>query len=200
MTKVRYVKYAVFIISIIILAFLFYGCNIVPKTVQYQKKEEKLIGSIDIINPRVEEIQVVLQGLGYDTGASDGKMGRQTREAIKEFQESRGLKSTGYINKYTLMQIDDIRRAKDESELKDSYTIEVRSAYDKEKEVSAGEPTTKEIQAALKKAGFDPGAIDGKMGPRTHQAIKEFQRTKGLTTDGVVGPKTWSELGKYLEE
>jgi len=58
----------------------------------------------------------------------------------------------------------------------------------------------KEIQAALKNAGFDPGYIDGKIGPKTQQAIKEFQRTKSLKIDGKVGPKTWAELSKYLSD
>ncbi|PIW68371.1 MAG: hypothetical protein COW10_02905, partial [Candidatus Omnitrophica bacterium CG12_big_fil_rev_8_21_14_0_65_42_8] len=58
-------------------------------------------------------------------------------------------------------------------------------------------PAAKEIQAALKNAGFNPGSIDGKIGPRTRQAIKDFQKSKGLVPDGVVGPKTWTSLGRY---
>jgi peptidoglycan hydrolase-like protein with peptidoglycan-binding domain len=57
---------------------------------------------------------------------------------------------------------------------------------------------TKDIQRALKNAGFEVGAIDGKMGPKTKMAIEAFQRMKGLKPDGKVGPKTWAELEKYL--
>lgn len=56
----------------------------------------------------------------------------------------------------------------------------------------------KDIQKALKSAGFYTGAIDGKIGPKTKKAIEEFQRAKGLKADGKVGPKTWAELEKYL--
>ncbi len=56
----------------------------------------------------------------------------------------------------------------------------------------------KEIQAALKSAGFYTGEVDGKMGPRTKKAIEEFQKANGLKADGKVGPKTWAELEKYL--
>ena len=180
--------------------FFIYGCNIVPKSVQYQKEEEKVIGSVDSINPLVEEIQVVLDKLGYDTGSKDGRIGQKTREAIKEFQESIGIKNTGYVNQRTWRQIEDIRRTNDGGTSEDARKIEVRSAYSGEG-ISSGEfkPTTKEIQGALKNAGFDPGAVDGKMGPRTQQAIKEFQRTKGLKVDGKVGAKTLRELGKYLK-
>ncbi|MEM0991133.1 MAG: peptidoglycan-binding protein, partial [Pseudomonadota bacterium] len=50
--------------------------------------------------------------------------------------------------------------------------------------------TTKQIQQALKKAGFDPGPIDGVRGRKTIRAIKEFQAAKGLTVDGIVGRNT----------
>ncbi|MFH1478323.1 MAG: peptidoglycan-binding protein [Candidatus Omnitrophota bacterium] len=188
-----------FNLLVFFMVICFCGCNIVPKSVQYQKEEEKLVGSTDIINPIVEEIQVVLDSLGYDTGNKDGRMGQKTRDAIKEFQESIGIKATGYVNKLTLTQIEDIRRASEERALSKEYDVQVRSAYSGDIETSF-RPTTKDIQIALKNAGFDPGGIDGKMGQRTRQAVKEFQKTKGLKIDGVVGLKTWGELGKYLKK
>lgn len=56
----------------------------------------------------------------------------------------------------------------------------------------------RDIQRALKRTGFYSGSIDGKIGPKTKEAIKAFQKSKGLKVDGVVGPKTWAELEKYL--
>lgn len=60
-------------------------------------------------------------------------------------------------------------------------------------------PTTREIQQALKNAGFYQGALDGKMGPVTREAVKEFQRVHGLTDDGVVGRQTWAKLKAYAD-
>ena len=57
---------------------------------------------------------------------------------------------------------------------------------------------SKDIQKALKNAGFYTGSVDGKLGPKTKKAIEEFQSSKGLKADGKVGPKTWAELEKYL--
>lgn len=65
--------------------------------------------------------------------------------------------------------------------------------------VIASKATPKRIQIALTKAGFYKGPIDGKIGKNTKNAVKEFQRKKGLEADGVVGKKTWAELGKYLD-
>ena len=59
-------------------------------------------------------------------------------------------------------------------------------------------PTSKNVQQALKNAGFYTGAIDGKIGPKTREAIKEFQKSNSLYSDGIVGKKTWEKLSQYL--
>lgn len=65
---------------------------------------------------------------------------------------------------------------------------------------SAGlKPTTREIQQALKNAGFYQGKIDGKTGPMTREAVQEFQRINGLAPDGLVGKKTWAKLSAYAD-
>lgn len=56
----------------------------------------------------------------------------------------------------------------------------------------------KDIQKALKAAGFYTGTIDGKIGPKTKAAVMDFQKANGLKADGKVGPKTWAALEKYL--
>ena len=50
------------------------------------------------------------------------------------------------------------------------------------------------IQTALKNKGFDPGPIDGAMGPMTRAAIRAFQQSAGLAVDGIVGPNTRAAL------
>ena len=59
-------------------------------------------------------------------------------------------------------------------------------------------PTGKDIQTALKNAGFYKGDIDGQIGSKTKQAIKKFQGANGLNPDGAVGSRTWEKLEKYL--
>jgi peptidoglycan hydrolase-like protein with peptidoglycan-binding domain len=49
---------------------------------------------------------------------------------------------------------------------------------------------THEIQEFLASQNYDPGEVDGIMGPRTKAAIKAFQSDHGLTPDGIVGPQT----------
>lgn len=53
------------------------------------------------------------------------------------------------------------------------------------------------IQRALKKAGYYQGTIDGKVGSRTRQAIRNFQKDNGLVADGVCGRQTWGQLQSF---
>ena len=50
-------------------------------------------------------------------------------------------------------------------------------------------------QEALKSKGFDPGELDGRMGPHTKAAISEFQRSTGLRETGRFDQATRSQLG-----
>ena len=44
----------------------------------------------------------------------------------------------------------------------------------------------KELQRRLTRAGFDTVKIDGKIGPLTINAVRDYQRAKGLTPDGYA--------------
>ena len=63
---------------------------------------------------------------------------------------------------------------------------------------TSGKPTAKQIQQALKNAGFYTGKVDGNAGPRTKKAIEAFQTQNGLKADGKVGPRTWKLLSAHL--
>ncbi|MDP2044544.1 MAG: peptidoglycan-binding domain-containing protein [Candidatus Omnitrophota bacterium] len=58
----------------------------------------------------------------------------------------------------------------------------------------------KQIQKALKGAGFYQGPIDGKFGLKTKEAIIKFQNAYGLKAVGIVGRRTSVELNKYLSQ
>lgn len=53
-------------------------------------------------------------------------------------------------------------------------------------------------QTKLIQKGYDCGGwgADGKFGAATEEAVKRFQRDAGLTTDGIIGEKTWDALEK----
>jgi peptidoglycan hydrolase-like protein with peptidoglycan-binding domain len=53
----------------------------------------------------------------------------------------------------------------------------------------------KQAQEALDKKGFKAGSADGKLGPETEQAIKQFQEKQGLQQSGQLDEQTLSALG-----
>ena len=55
-----------------------------------------------------------------------------------------------------------------------------------------------DIQKALKGAGYYSGGIDGKIGPDSREALRNFQRDNGLTADGVCGKQTWTKLKVHM--
>jgi N-acetylmuramoyl-L-alanine amidase len=59
---------------------------------------------------------------------------------------------------------------------------------------SSGREVT-EIQKRLKAWGYYRGAIDGKYGYQTYQAVRYFQSKNGLKVDGIAGKATLYALG-----
>ena len=53
------------------------------------------------------------------------------------------------------------------------------------------------LQAALKAEGFYSGPVDGQYRASLTDAVKAFQKSNQLGTDGVAGPLTLKELGLY---
>ena len=59
-------------------------------------------------------------------------------------------------------------------------------------------PASQEVmgmQQALKDKGFDPGPIDGTLGPRTTSALKEYQKSENVTITGKMDRDTAAKLG-----
>ena len=59
---------------------------------------------------------------------------------------------------------------------------------------SRGDEVT-QIQTKLKDLGYYTGNIDGIYGSGTQNAVIAFQKSRGLSADGIAGPKTLSALG-----
>ena len=58
--------------------------------------------------------------------------------------------------------------------------------------------TVRRLQAILEDMDISVGkyGCDGDFGNDTENAVRVFQRSKGLDVDGICGPKTWTELLK----
>jgi hypothetical protein len=47
-----------------------------------------------------------------------------------------------------------------------------------------------QAQERLKAAGFNPGSVDGVLGPRTREALRRYQASQGLSTTGILDEAT----------
>lgn len=56
------------------------------------------------------------------------------------------------------------------------------------------------VQKALAALGYDPGKADGKDGPNTQKAVREFQASASIGIDGILGPETRGALRDRLDK
>lgn len=55
--------------------------------------------------------------------------------------------------------------------------------------------TVRQIQQALQDKGHNVGDVDGVMGPRTREALRQYQQSQGMEGTGRVDQQTVSSLG-----
>jgi peptidoglycan hydrolase-like protein with peptidoglycan-binding domain len=61
--------------------------------------------------------------------------------------------------------------------------------------MASGDEKVKAAQQALKDKGYDAGTVDGRMGPKTQAALRDFQKAQGMESTGDLDPKTTQALG-----
>jgi N-acetylmuramoyl-L-alanine amidase len=125
----------------------------------------------------VRDVQRRLVALGFDTAGESGNYGPLTEAAVRAFQESRGLRVDGVCGPQTWGAL-----------VEAGYGLGDRMLYLRSPYLRGDDVL--ELQQRLGALGFDAGRVDGIFGPRTAEAIVDFQRNSGLTTDGICGPDT----------
>lgn len=69
-------------------------------TLTKEVSKKKFIAEVKS-RPTVKHIQIALKNAGYNPGSTDGKMGKQTRDAIRAFQKANNLSVDGKVGKQT---------------------------------------------------------------------------------------------------
>lgn len=64
--------------------------------------------------------------------------------------------------------------------------------------ISSTGPDVALLQSLLNRMGLNAGTVDGIFGARTQNALLRFQRSAGLSADGVAGEQTWTALEPYI--
>jgi len=133
----------------------------------------------------VKAAQTLLNAKGASLNV-DGDFGTLTDTAARAFQAANGLTVDGIIGANTWAALRS-------SGSKSIATASVGTSRATVKKGSKG-ADVKALQTALNAIGYNCGAVDGDFGAKTDAAVRAFQRAKGLTVDGIVGPKTWAAL------
>jgi peptidoglycan hydrolase-like protein with peptidoglycan-binding domain len=123
----------------------------------------------------VSAAQCLLRSAGSDPGVYDGTFGASTEQAVRSFQTSKSLTADGVVGSRTWTAL-----------LSAGTTPTLQQG-------STGE-AVRRLQRALTSALARTVSIDGNFGPLTKQAVIDYQSSRGLGADGIVGAQTWGAL------
>lgn len=167
----------------------------------------------------VKKLQQALIDLGYLGGYADGVFGRNTENAVRKFQSKNHLNSDGLAGKKTqeiLFAKASSSASSSSSSSPSSQSASTSSSSSSSSSSSAssagklfgGDYTTirigangkrvRSLQQALSAVGAYSGSVDGKFGAKTQEAVKLFQKSEKLTSDGLAGKKTLQALEKAV--
>lgn len=149
-------------------------------------------------SPRVAEVRLTLARLGLLSGfgetvnsaknqtfkGSDTLFDESLAHALRGFQQARGIIASGEIDETTLRVL---REA--------SYHLGARVLQYQPGNELVGDDVV-QLQSQLQELGFYTDRVDGHFGPRTHEALMNYQLNYGLNHDGICGPNTIRALGR----
>jgi LysM repeat protein len=128
---------------------------------------------------RVAALQVGLRAHGFDPGPIDGVRGQLTTDALLRFQRARGIRATGLVGRQT-------RRALGR---RGSPLLGQR-----ELGIGAVGWDVAVLEFRLRRYGLGARAVDGRFTFATGAALRRYQSRRGLSPDGIAGPKTYRSL------
>ncbi|NLB91762.1 MAG: SH3 domain-containing protein, partial [Clostridiales bacterium] len=141
----------------------------------------------------VKELQNQLKEKGYLDGKADGSYGKQTEEAVRSFQKENNLTADGIAGAMTLHALQQAQSKKTSTSNSQRSTIsrisDIGTTPGTSKPGDSG-TYVKKLQQALAFEGYYVGSIDGSFGNGTEEAVKSFQKAKGMSQDGIAGTVT----------
>ena len=136
----------------------------------------------------VRNLQAILRKLGYDTG-ENGIYGPKTAASVEAFQRDADILVDGVYGPQTQ---ESLREA---ASGEFSPSLDLPDGIFRPDDYKRG---AENIQRALHRLDYDPGAVDDIYGPKTGAAVRRFQQDAGIQVDSVYGPETKQTMKNYL--
>ena len=146
----------------------------------------------------VRTLQQNLKTLGYYDGSVTGNFGRLTKEAVYNFQKANGLSADGVAGAKTLSSISGKLSGNSSSGGSSSSNNNSDSSALLNTSVMLQQGSSSsevlKLQNMLASLGFYTGNKTGNFGALTADAVMAYQKSKGLTADGIAGKKTLAAI------
>lgn len=139
----------------------------------------------------VDELQEALRDTGhFNFHTSTGYFGSITSQAVRDFQRSNNLIVDGIAGPQTFNALGTSSTSNAAVVSSNSSTIDFSETL---RQGSRGS-NVRTLQTILNDNGVNAGTVDGVFGPKTATAVRDFQRSVGITVDGIAGPQTYGAL------
>nr|WP_281163397.1 peptidoglycan-binding protein [Marinococcus halotolerans] len=144
----------------------------------------------------VQQLQKDLNEAGFHvTDNPTTYFGPKTDQAVRDFQEQYTLTIDGVAGSKTLAKLAEVLSDSSNDESSDDSSSNDSDLL----KDGVDSPAAKAMKEDLYTLGYlDISSPNGKFGPQTEAAVKEFQRDYDLYVDGVAGPKTLAKISEVL--
>lgn len=155
-------------------------------------------------DPEIKAIQTTLKNAGYYRGPITGFFGRLTENALKDYQNNKGLEVTGTFNASTRAalfgQSSAAVAAKANAKPQNRPTAAVTQQSPQPLQRGDSGNRVVVLQRRLQDLGYYDGGINGRFNNLTEAAVLRFQQDKGLAVTGVVNAQTVEQINNSRAE
>lgn len=130
---------------------------------------------------QVFDVQARLRALGVVVDEEPGFFGPRTTQAVRTFQQQRGLLVDGIVGPDTWNEL-----------VEAGWQLGDRSLYLKSPPMRGDDVVA--LQSRLNALGFDAGREDGIFGHDTDEAVRAFQHEYATAEDGIFGVRSLAAL------
>jgi peptidoglycan hydrolase-like protein with peptidoglycan-binding domain len=163
----------------------------------YDQPSQAQSGRAQADRQAIAHVQSELQQVGLYNGPIDGAWGPESRSAMANFQQSKGLPPSGQPDQPSLNAL---------ASAAASGATAATNAYPPPNapppppaSASRPIPSIAQVQQELQQLGYYQGRVDGRWGRQTRAAMATFQRSQGLPATGQGDMRSMNRLADVAQ-